>query len=133
MREFAERFRFPKSLVFAFTWKGGPIHAALSPLDGIQIFGMTSRATHSKPSGQESDTTVTQDDLAVLLDFTANMLQAHANRRVLLIFDSISDIVTSLGFEKSYSFLKAQNELAGGGPMQPCSSWPSATRKTKGS
>jgi predicted transcriptional regulator len=111
VREFAERFRSSKSLVFAFTWKGGPIYAALSSLDGVQIFSMTSQATYPKPSGHGTEVSVPQDDLAVLLDLTANTLQAHANRRTLIIFDSISDIVLSLGFEKTYNFLKAQKEL----------------------
>jgi len=111
VREFAVRFRSSKCAVFAFTCKGGPIYAALSSLNGVQIFSMTSQATYPDPSGQRNEVSVPQDDLAVLLDLTAKTLLANADQRSLTIFDSISDIVLSLGFEKSYSFLKAQKEI----------------------
>lgn len=111
VREFADRFKFSKSAVFAFTWKGGPIYAALSSLGGVEIFIMTSQVTYPTSSKEGNETSVPHDDQAVLLDLTANTLRTHASTKPLMIFDSISDLIVSLGFEKSYNFLKAQKEI----------------------
>ncbi len=111
VKEFADAFKASKSAVFAFTWKGGPIYSALSSVEGVQIFSMSSQTTYPKPTGQGDEVSVPQDDPAVLLDLTAKTLQAHSSRKVLMIFDSISDLVVSFGFERSYGFLKAQKEL----------------------
>ncbi len=111
VKDFASAFRSSKSAVFAFTWKGGPIYTTLSSLDGVQIFSMTSQETYPKPTGQGGEVSVPQDDPAVILDLTAKTFLANSNRRTLMILDSVSDLVVSLGFEKSYSFLKAQKEM----------------------
>lgn len=111
VKEFAESFKSAKSAVFAFTWKGGPIYAALSSLDGIQIFSMTSGVTYPRPTGRGDEVSVPQDDTSVLLDLIAKTFQAHPKRKALMILDSVSDLVVSLGFEKAYSFLKAQKEI----------------------
>jgi len=111
LKEFARRFKSSNSFVFAFTWKGGPIYAALTSLEGVQIFSMTSQATYPTPTKDGTEVSVPHDDQAVLLDLTANTLRSHASEKPLMIFDSISDIIVSLGFEKSYNFLKAQKEI----------------------
>lgn len=111
VKEFAARFKSSKSPVFAFTWKGGPIYAALTSLGGVEIFSMTSQATYPTPTKDGNVVSVPHDDQAVLLDLTANTLRGHASQRPLMIFDSISDLIVSLGFEKSYNFLKAQKEI----------------------
>jgi hypothetical protein len=97
--------------VFAFTWKGGPIYSTLSSLGGVQIFTMSSQAAYPKPTAQGTEVSVPQDDTAVLLDLTAKTLHAQTNRNALMILDSISDLVVSLGFEKAYGFLKALKEI----------------------
>jgi predicted transcriptional regulator len=109
--EFASKFKAAKSAVFAFTWKGGPIYAALSSLEGVQVFSMTTQVTYPRPTGGADEVSVPQDDTSVLLDLTAKTFQTHANRGALMIFDSISDLVVSLGFEKAYGFLKSQKEI----------------------
>ncbi len=111
VKEFARAFTSSKSAVFAFTWKGGPIYGVLSTIDGVQIFSMTSQATYPRQAGQGAEVLVPHDDPAVLLDLTANTLQANENRRALMIFDSISDLIISLGFERAYAFLKSQKEI----------------------
>jgi predicted transcriptional regulator len=111
VKEFADKFESSKSAVFAFTWKGGPIYTALTSLGGVEIFSMTSQATYPTPSKEGNEVSVPHDDQAVLLDLTANTLRAHSSQKPLMIFDSISDIIVSLGFEKSYNFLKAQKEI----------------------
>jgi len=111
VREFASRFKLSKSVVFAFTWRGGPIYSVLSSLGGVQIFSMSSQVAYPRPTGQGNEFSVPQNDSAVLLDLTAKTLQSNSGRRIVMIFDSVSDLVLSLGFEESYSFLKAQKEI----------------------
>jgi hypothetical protein len=80
-------------------------------LGGIQIFSMTSQVTYPRPTGQGSEISVPKDDAAVLLDVTAKMFQTNSGRKILMIFDGVSDLVVSLGSEKAYGFLKAQKEM----------------------
>ncbi|HUI01605.1 MAG TPA: winged helix-turn-helix domain-containing protein [Nitrososphaerales archaeon] len=110
-KQFASAFKASGAAVFAFTWKGGPIYSALASAGGVQIFAMTSQTAYPKPSGNPGETLVPQEDQAVFLDLTAKELQAHSNRKELMIFDSVSDLLVSLGFERTYAFLKAQKEL----------------------
>ncbi|HVB95433.1 MAG TPA: winged helix-turn-helix domain-containing protein [Nitrososphaerales archaeon] len=111
VKEFARAFKSSKSAVFAFTWMGGPIYGVLSSIEGVQIFSMTSQATYPRQTGQGAEVLVPHDDPAVLLDLTANAFQANGNRKALMVFDSISDLIVSLGFEKAYAFLKSQKEI----------------------
>jgi len=111
VKDFAKAFKSRKSAVFAFTWRGGPIYSALSSLAGVQIFSMSPHTAYPKPTGQGSEVSIPQDDTSVLLDLTAKTLQTNTGRKPLMIFDSVSDLVVSLGFEKSYGFLKAQKEI----------------------
>lgn len=109
VKQFAKAFQASGSFVLAFTWKGGPIYSALASVDGVRILGMTSQVTYPRPTGKKDEMAVPQNDPAVLLDQTAKELAEHP--RSLLIFDSVSDIVVSLGFEKAYAFLKDQKEI----------------------
>ncbi len=114
VKRFADAYKDAKNFVFAFTWKGGPIYTALSSSEGVQILSMTSQATYPKPTGHGSEIEVPQDDSSVLLDMTATTLRDHSDRKVLMIFDSVSDLILSLGFEKAYGFLKSQKEILAG-------------------
>ena len=111
VKEFARAFEAQGSAVAAFTWKGGPIYSALSSMEGVKIFSMSSQTSYPKPTGRKNETAVPQDDTAVLLDVTSKILEQEGSRGSLVIFDSISDMVLSLGFEKSYGFLKAEKEV----------------------
>ena len=66
-------------------------------LGGVEIFSMTSQVTYPRPTGQGNEVSVPQDDAAVLLDLTAKTFQTHAGKKMLMIFDSVSDLVVSLG------------------------------------
>jgi hypothetical protein len=71
---------------------------------------MTSSATYPRPTGRGDEVSVPQADAAVPLDLTVKTLKTHVDGKALMKFDSISDLVVSLGFEKSYGFLKSQKE-----------------------
>jgi hypothetical protein len=111
VKEFATKFRASKCVAFAFTWKGGLVYSALSSVDGVQIFSMTSRTAHPRHTWQGNGVSVPPDDSAVLLKLTAKTLQTNSNRRMLMIFDGVSDLLASLGLEKTSGLLKSQKEM----------------------
>ena len=111
VRDFAVAYSSSGYFVFAFTWKGGPIYSALSSVEDVQILGMVSGAAYPRQVGRGKEMAVPQDDAAVLLDLTEKTLQGHAGQKTLMVFDSASDLVISLGFERAYAFLKSQKEI----------------------
>jgi predicted transcriptional regulator len=111
VRTFATAFRSPERAVFAFTWEGGPIYSALASLEWVHIFKMTSQTAYPKPSGRGAEVAIPQDDVSVVLDLSAKTLRANSGKKSLAIFDSVSDAIVSLGFEKTYAFLKSLKEI----------------------
>jgi hypothetical protein len=102
---------------YVFTSKGSPIYNALRKIGGVRFYVLSAKVTYPKPEDDEpSQILVPNNDYAVILDLVDKTIAAvAAPSQVALIFDSISDMILSSGFEATYKFAKQVNETTGNG------------------
>jgi hypothetical protein len=103
--------------VYVFTAKGSPIYIALSKVDGVRFYILSSKVSYPKPEENEpSQILVPSNDLAVILDLIDKTIAAASpSVSVAFVFDSISDMILSGGFEGTYKFVKQVYEAIGNG------------------
>ncbi len=103
--------------VYVFTAKGSPIYGALRSINGVRFYILSAKVTYPKPEENEpSQILIPSNDFAVILDLIDKTIAAaEAPAKVAIIFDSISDMILSAGFEATYKFVKQVNEATGDG------------------
>ncbi|MBI2126812.1 MAG: hypothetical protein HYU02_05825 [Thaumarchaeota archaeon] len=116
VKDFAVEVLSNRYVLFAFTSKGSPIYKALSDVQGVigitRFFVMTDRVSYPRPAeGQVYEVLVPQHDQPVLLDVLDKTLKGNPESNIAVVFDSVSDLIISLGLEKAYGFLKHANEI----------------------
>ena len=111
VKDFAMELLSANDIVFAFTSKGSPVYKALSQVTDVRFYLMSSDVSYPKPTGQPHEVLVPQHDHAVLLDLMNKTLGSTEGSGVGIIFDNVSDIILSSGFENCYKFLKQANQI----------------------
>jgi KaiC/GvpD/RAD55 family RecA-like ATPase len=94
-----------------FTPKGNPIHSALSPQKNIRFFLLTQRVSVPTMGASETEMLLPANNLSLMLDALEKALNASAQGRVCLIFDSLSELIRSTGLEKTYKFVQYALEM----------------------
>ncbi|MGH9918987.1 MAG: hypothetical protein ACRD6W_08990, partial [Nitrososphaerales archaeon] len=103
--------------VYVFTAKGSPIFNALQKMQGVRFYILSAKVSYPKPEENEpSQILIPSNDQAVILDLVdKTVAAATAPAQVAIVFDSVSDMVLSAGFEATYKFMKQVNETTGNG------------------
>jgi len=95
-----------RSRVSAFTWKGSPLYPALPRGERVLVYVMTTHESRP-PSSRPRELVVPSHDEAALLGFIEESgARDSTGERDLVIFDSVSELIVSLGNERSQRFLK---------------------------
>ncbi|MFB0501864.1 MAG: MEDS domain-containing protein [Candidatus Bathyarchaeia archaeon] len=94
-----------------FTPRGNPIHSALSPQRNIRFFLLTQRVSVPTMGASETEMLLPANNLSLMLDALEKALNASAQGRVCLIFDSLSELIRSTGLEKAYKFVQYALEM----------------------
>ncbi len=114
--EFASETLGKGCALFVFSSKGNPVYKALSNnpnFNGkIKFFILNDRVSYPKATEHEQEILVPIHNQPVLLDILDKTLKS-TNMGVSLIFDNVSDLILSMGFQKCYQFLKLANEIMG--------------------
>lgn len=115
--DFARQSISNNSTVYVFTGKGSPIFNALQKTVGVRFYILSTKVSYPKPEENEpSQILIPSNDQAVILDLIDKTITAAtAPAQVAIVFDSISDMVLSAGFEGTYKFVKQVNETTGNG------------------
>jgi hypothetical protein len=115
--DFARQSISNNNTVYVFTAKGSPIFNALQKTNGVRFYILSTKVSYPKPEENEpSQILIPSNDQAVILDLIdKTIFAAAAPGQVALVFDSISDMVLSGGFEGTYKFVKQVNETTGNG------------------
>lgn len=111
VKEFATENISTKSIVFAFTTKGSPVYRALAGGMDVKFYMMSTDVSYPKPTGKPNEVLVPQNDVAVILHLISQTIGSTEGNGVALVFDNISDLILSSGFENSYKFLKQANQV----------------------
>lgn len=111
VKEFAIENASTKSIVFTFTTKGSPIYRALSQGADVRFYMMSSDVSYPKPTGKPNEVLVPQNDVSVILHLISQTLGSTEGSGIAVIFDNVSDLILSSGFENTYKFLKQANQV----------------------
>jgi hypothetical protein len=111
VRDFALEFISNNYLVFAFTSKGRPVYNSLSQIEGVRFYTFSTKVSYPRPTGQTYEVLVPQNDQSVILNVLDKTMSANPDVKIAIVFDSITDLLLSSGFDNAYKFLKQANEL----------------------
>jgi len=96
--------------IVVFTRRGSAIHASLSGEKAVKFLCLTQQVSVPKELS-ENEMLVPSDDTSLILDVFDKTLRAHPHDAFHVVFDSLSDLVLSIGFEKTYRFTKYATEM----------------------
>jgi hypothetical protein len=93
-----------------FTRRGSSLHTSLGQQKTVKIFCLTQQVTAPKELS-ENEILLPSNNISLMLDIIDKTLKASPHDIINMIFDSLSDLVLSLGFEKTYHFTKYATEI----------------------
>jgi hypothetical protein len=96
--------------IVIFTRRGSAVHSSLCGQKGAKFFCLTQQVSAPKELS-EDEMLLPSNDTSLVLDVFDKTLKAHPQGVVNVVFDSLSDLVLSIGFEKTYRFMRYAVEL----------------------
>jgi predicted transcriptional regulator len=100
--------------IYLFSWKGSPVYENLSGKDKVHLCIMDSSVSSRKEGKNKEEVMIPENDQAVLFDEMSKAAKSGSNGGVLLVFDSISDLILSESLPTAYHMLKTINGLVSG-------------------
>jgi hypothetical protein len=91
--------------IFVFTSSTSPIHTYMAKQPAINFF-LTSLSTSIPKSTSENKVLLPAKNAPLILDALNKVLETHAGANVHLVFDILSELLTSIGQEKTFTFLR---------------------------
>jgi hypothetical protein len=111
LRELAFEMASLKDSVFIITSKGSRVYQALSDLEQVRLFAMTSSVNHIVPTDKTSEVLIPAHDAPLLLDIVEKAVTASSTTNAVFVLDSLSDMILDLGFKETYQFVKQALEV----------------------
>ena len=96
--------------IVVFTRKSSSIHLSLREQKAVKFFCLTQQFSIPKEFS-ENEVLLPSSDISLMLSVLDKTLKAYPQSAINVVFDSISDLVLSIGFDKTYLFLKYAVEM----------------------
>jgi hypothetical protein len=96
--------------IIVFTRRGSTIHSFLSEHKSVRFFCLTQQ-TSVPIEFSEREMLLPSSDTSLILNVFDKMLKAHPEGAINILFDNLSDLVFSIGFEKTYHFMRYAAEM----------------------
>jgi len=96
--------------IFVFTSNTSPLHAYLAKQPAIKFF-LTSISTSTPESVSENKVLLPAKNAPLILDALSKVLETYADANVCFVFDILSELLTTIGREKTYIFLRYALDL----------------------
>jgi hypothetical protein len=110
IQDFAAEALAHREPIVIFTRRGSAIHSSLSEQKGVKFFCLTQQVSAPKEFS-ENEMLLPSNGTSLMLDVFDKTLKAHPQGVVNVVFDSLSDLVLSVGFEKTYRFMRYAVEM----------------------
>jgi hypothetical protein len=91
--------------IFIFTSSTSSIHSSLTEQPAIKFF-LTSLSTSIPKSTSENKVLLPAKNAPLILDTLSKVLETYADANVCFIFDILSELLTSIGQERTFTFLR---------------------------
>ncbi|HYR04952.1 MAG TPA: winged helix-turn-helix domain-containing protein [Nitrososphaerales archaeon] len=95
-----------RSRVSAFTWRGSPVYPVLPRGERVYVYVMTTHESRPQSSRPRESVVPSHDEDALLGFIEEAGAKDEKEGRDLVIFDSVSELLVSLGNERSQRFLR---------------------------
>ncbi len=95
---------------FVFTSSTSPIHTYLANQPTIKFF-LTSISTSTPKSTSENEVLLPAKNTPLILDTLNKVLETYHDANVCFVFDILSELLTSIGQEKTFTFLRHALDL----------------------
>ncbi|MFQ5836851.1 MAG: hypothetical protein ACE5HG_03265 [Candidatus Bathyarchaeia archaeon] len=96
--------------IVVFTRRGSAIHSSLREQKAVKFFCLTQQVSVPKEFS-ENGILLPSNNTSLMLDVFDKTLKAHPQGVINVVFDSLSDLVLSVGFEKTYRFMTYAVEI----------------------
>jgi hypothetical protein len=110
IRDFATEALAHLEPIVIFTRRGSAIHSSLHEQKAVKFFCLTQQVSAPKEFS-ENEMLLPSNDTSLMLDVFDKTLKAHPQGVINVVFDSLSDLVLSVGFEKTYRFMRYSVEI----------------------
>jgi len=94
-----------------FTPRASPVHSALNQERNLRFFLFTQQVSAPTMGASETEMLLPANNSSLILDAFEKVLNASAQGRLCLVFDSLSELIRSIGLEKTYNFLRYAMEV----------------------
>jgi len=111
VEDFVFEGRANGELIVVFTHRGSGIHPDLAKQRGLKFFYLTSQVSVPRVGASENEILLPVNDVSLLLDAFNNTVKTNPRGNISIVFDSLSDLMLSVGFEKVYSFVRYALEM----------------------
>jgi len=102
---FVSEARNSGETLFILTGINSALHSAVSGTENVKFLLTSSKTSHTQQIN-ETETLLPAADLSVLLNAIVRIQKAHTDKTVNMLFDNLSDIILTCGFEKTYKFMR---------------------------
>ena len=109
VKDFADELS--SNRMFIFTHRSSRVYKMLSANESFGFFSFSSSVSYPKKSDRPNEFLIPENDAAIHLDLVSKTLDSYEEDQIGFIFDSISDMIVSSGFQGTYKFLKSMIEL----------------------
>jgi hypothetical protein len=96
--------------VAVFTRRGSTIHSSLGEQKAVKLFFLTQKVSVPKELS-ENKILLPANNISLILSVFDKMLKARPEGAINVVFDSLSDLVLSIGFKKTYHFMRYAAEM----------------------
>ena len=96
--------------IFVFTSSTSPIHAHLADKKTVKFF-LTSVSTSTPQTSSENKVLLPAKNTPLILDALSKVLETYADANVCFVFDILSELLTTMGQEKTFTFLRHALDL----------------------
>jgi len=100
--------------IYVFTSSTSPIHTYLAKQPAINFF-LTSISTSIPKSTSENKVLLPAKNTPLILDALSKVLETHADTNVCFVFDILSDLLPTIGRERTFIFLRHALDMLSSG------------------
>jgi DNA-binding Lrp family transcriptional regulator len=105
IEDFAKESMANVEPIYVFTSTTSPIHKRLAKYLAVKFFLM-SISTSAIQSKSENEVFIPANNIDLILDSIDNVTKAYPEANVSIVFDGLSDLLSSLGPERTFTFLR---------------------------
>jgi hypothetical protein len=110
IQDFATEALANAETTIIFTRMGSTIHSSMKQQKAVKFFCLTQQVSVPKELS-ENKMLLPTNDTSLILDVLNKTLKTHPEAKINIVFDSLSDLIMSIGFEKTYRLIRYAIEL----------------------